>query len=320
MLAGVARAGSRTSLFGGRVLGLSALSKLLVGFAVGLAGGRFLISGTAARALAVFVASLADGLLVPWLASVFTLEVLPQGPARAARPRGARTRWWAACCSRSSSAGCSGVYCERGGVLRIYEDLRDVQNRGWRCCRPGRRPGRRARRAVLEPAGRAGPAFPRARREQPLAAGDARRAARRAARPQGPGAGGQPAPRSTWCSTPSTPKGLDRLASRLAETLGVGEASIRERLARRQPYRAVVLKTDASLGDVAALEARRLELPEVSVEVVPLRSYPLASAAAHALGRVGEITERQLQCPSTRRSPPARSWARPASSTGTTSG
>ena len=59
----------------------------------------------------------------------------------------------------------------------------------------------------------------------------------------------------------------------------------------------MVLKTDASLGDVAALEARRLELPEVSVEVVPLRSYPLASAAAHALGRVGEITERQLQSP-----------------------
>jgi penicillin-binding protein 2 len=75
----------------------------------------------------------------------------------------------------------------------------------------------------------------------------------------------------------------------------VGEAQIRERLARRQPYRPVVVKTDASLADVAALEARRLELPEASVEVVPLRSYPLASAAAHALGRVGEITERQLQ-------------------------
>jgi penicillin-binding protein 2 len=93
------------------------------------------------------------------------------------------------------------------------------------------------------------------------------------------------------------PEGLDRMVTRLAETLGVGEAAIRERLARRQPYRPVTLKTDATLADVAALEARRLELPEVSVEVVPLRSYPLASAAAHALGRVGEITERQLELP-----------------------
>ncbi len=90
---------------------------------------------------------------------------------------------------------------------------------------------------------------------------------------------------------------LDRVVSRLATTLEMGEATIRERLARRQPYRPLVVKSDASLADGAALEARRLELPEVSVEVVPLRSYPLASAAAHALGRVGEITEHQLELP-----------------------
>ena len=94
---------------------------------------------------------------------------------------------------------------------------------------------------------------------------------------------------------PELADNLDRLVARLSATLDVGEATIRERLVRRQPYRPVVVKTDATLADVAALEARRLELPEVSVEVVPLRSYPLASAAAHALGRVGEITERQLQ-------------------------
>ena len=90
---------------------------------------------------------------------------------------------------------------------------------------------------------------------------------------------------------------LDRVVARLATTLGMGEGAIRERLARRQPYRPVVVKTDATLEDVAALEVRRRELPEVRVEVVPLRSYPLASAAAHALGRVGEITERQLLLP-----------------------
>jgi penicillin-binding protein 2 len=94
---------------------------------------------------------------------------------------------------------------------------------------------------------------------------------------------------------PELADNLDRLVARLSETLDVGEAAIRERLVRRQPYSPVVVKTDATLADVAALEARRRELPEVSVEVVPLRSYPLASAAAHALGRVGEISERQLQ-------------------------
>jgi penicillin-binding protein 2 len=96
---------------------------------------------------------------------------------------------------------------------------------------------------------------------------------------------------------PEHAENLDRVIARLASALGMGEAVIRERLEHRQPYRPVVVKSDASLADIAVLEARRRELPEVSVEVVPLRSYPLAAAAAHALGRVGEITERQLQLP-----------------------
>jgi penicillin-binding protein 2 len=83
--------------------------------------------------------------------------------------------------------------------------------------------------------------------------------------------------------------------ARLARVLRIGEGQIRDRLARRAPLRPVVVKTDASLEDVAALEARRLELPEIQVEVVPLRSYPLAAAAAHTLGRVGEVTEAQLK-------------------------
>ena len=79
MLAGAAAGWVQDALFGGRVLGLSALSKLIVGYAVGLAGGRFLISTSAARALTLFLASLADGLLVPWLASIFSLELVSLG-------------------------------------------------------------------------------------------------------------------------------------------------------------------------------------------------------------------------------------------------
>jgi penicillin-binding protein 2 len=98
--------------------------------------------------------------------------------------------------------------------------------------------------------------------------------------------------------TPEHSRDLDETVSRVATVLRVGEAQIRERLARRPvPFRQVVLKTDASLEDVATVEARRWELPEVSVEVVPLRSYPLAAAAAHSLGRVGEVSERQLRQP-----------------------
>jgi penicillin-binding protein 2 len=96
--------------------------------------------------------------------------------------------------------------------------------------------------------------------------------------------------------TPEHSEDLDATVVRLGRVLSMGEAQIRERIARRgAPFRRVVVKSDATSEDVATIEARRLELPETGVEVVPLRSYPLAEAAAHALGRVGEVTERQLQ-------------------------
>jgi len=80
MLAGAAAGWVQDVLFGGRVLGLSALSKLVIGYAAGAAGRRFLVTTSGARALAVLAAAMADGILVPWLASVFAIEVTPVGP------------------------------------------------------------------------------------------------------------------------------------------------------------------------------------------------------------------------------------------------
>jgi rod shape-determining protein MreD len=80
MLAGAAAGWVQDVLFGGRVLGLSALAKLVVGFVVGLAAGRFLVVSTSARALVLLLATVADVLLVQWLASVFALDVGTLGP------------------------------------------------------------------------------------------------------------------------------------------------------------------------------------------------------------------------------------------------
>ncbi len=80
MLAGAAAGWVQDVMFGGRVLGLSALAKLLVGYSVGLAARRFLIATTAARALVVLLAAAADALLVQWLASAFSVELLALPP------------------------------------------------------------------------------------------------------------------------------------------------------------------------------------------------------------------------------------------------
>ena len=63
--------------FGGPVVGLLALSRLLLGFAVGAAGARLMLASAGARMLVLFVATLVDGRLVEWLAAVFELPLDP---------------------------------------------------------------------------------------------------------------------------------------------------------------------------------------------------------------------------------------------------
>jgi penicillin-binding protein 2 len=95
-------------------------------------------------------------------------------------------------------------------------------------------------------------------------------------------------------------RSLDRTLSLLARISGVGEEGFREIVARhaREPrYRPIVLIQDASDAQVAAVLARRLELPDILVEQVPTREYPTHDLAAHLFGYVGEVTEAQLARP-----------------------
>ena len=62
-------------------------------------------------------------------------------------------------------------------------------------------------------------------------------------------------------------------------------------------YRPIVVVDDASLAQVAAVLARRLEseLPEVQVDEVPTRLYPEDAFASHLFGYVGEANEGQIE-------------------------
>jgi len=91
---------------------------------------------------------------------------------------------------------------------------------------------------------------------------------------------------------------VDRLLPRLAGVLGVNESTLKDRLARargRPRFEPVVLKEDVDLKEVAYIEARRLELPMLSVEIESRREYPHGDLAAHVLGYVGEATEEQVK-------------------------
>src|SRR5262245_16898979 len=94
-------------------------------------------------------------------------------------------------------------------------------------------------------------------------------------------------------------KDLSRTIRILAAVAGMDESTVRDIVNRhrREPtYQPIVVVEDASLAQVAAVMARRLdfELPDVSVLPVPARRYPTDALAAHLFGYVGEANDAQV--------------------------
>lgn len=93
---------------------------------------------------------------------------------------------------------------------------------------------------------------------------------------------------------------LDQTISRLAEVTGVPRQSIDDAMQRQKKeplFRPLPVIDRATFAQVAAVTARRLELPEVVVQPVPVRTYPADRMAAHLFGYVGEVHESQLSTP-----------------------
>ena len=91
-------------------------------------------------------------------------------------------------------------------------------------------------------------------------------------------------------------KDLNQTIRLLAAVLGLDEKNVRtivDRHRREPTYRPIVVVQDATLAQVAAVKARRLELPDVYVEEVPTREYP-ETMGAHLFGYVGEVSDTQV--------------------------
>lgn len=66
-------------------------------------------------------------------------------------------------------------------------------------------------------------------------------------------------------------------------------------LKKQNEFESLVLKENATIEDIAWVEAHSLEFPELRVELQPQRHYPLGTTLAHVLGYVGEISPKQLE-------------------------
>ncbi len=100
-------------------------------------------------------------------------------------------------------------------------------------------------------------------------------------------------------------KDIDRTVRLLSAVAGLDQNDVKAIVARHRSeptYRPIVVVEDASLAQVAAITARRLdfELPDVVVEEVPTRQYP--ALGAHLFGYVGEVNDAMVASDTTLRS------------------
>lgn len=95
-----------------------------------------------------------------------------------------------------------------------------------------------------------------------------------------------PAPRDSIRST------LERLAPYLELTAGRIDQLMDHQ--REHPEQQLVVSNDVAFERISAIEERRPLFPEVLIEMRPKRNYAAGRAAAHLVGYVGEISEREL--------------------------
>jgi penicillin-binding protein 2 len=95
-------------------------------------------------------------------------------------------------------------------------------------------------------------------------------------------------------------KDLATLVKPLAEGLALDADLLRERFEEIKSlpsFESVPIKQDATPGDIAWVEARELEFPELRIEQQPQRRYPADGSLAHVVGYVGEVGPEQLKQP-----------------------
>ena len=95
-------------------------------------------------------------------------------------------------------------------------------------------------------------------------------------------------------------KDLNSLIDPLGEGLQLDKDILREyfEVVKTMPaFESIMVKQDATQGDIAWVESHNLEFPELRVEQQPQRTYPANGSLSHVVGYVGEISPEQLSKP-----------------------
>lgn len=91
---------------------------------------------------------------------------------------------------------------------------------------------------------------------------------------------------------------LEESYERVAGVLDLEPSVIRERVAKYASlpdFRPIVIKENLVHAEVARVESRKLEFPELIIQTEPKRGYPNATSAAHVIGYLQEVSPAEIR-------------------------
>lgn len=90
----------------------------------------------------------------------------------------------------------------------------------------------------------------------------------------------------------------DKSCRKISRLLKIEEDVLKERIKRYESFpvfKPIVIKENLSFEEVAVIEARKLEFPELFLQAEPKRFYPFGDLAAHALGYIQELSGEEIK-------------------------
>jgi penicillin-binding protein 2 len=90
----------------------------------------------------------------------------------------------------------------------------------------------------------------------------------------------------------------DKSCRKISRLLMIEEDVLKERIKRYESFpvfKPIVIKENLSFEEVAVIEARKLEFPELFLQAEPKRFYPFGNLAAHALGYIQELSGEEIK-------------------------
>jgi len=98
--------------------------------------------------------------------------------------------------------------------------------------------------------------------------------------------------------TPEDIKDFNQTVDGLAKLINIDREDIIDKMKVASgfpPSFPVKIKSDISMDEVAKIEASRIYLPGVTIQIEPKRNYPYGKMIAHMLGYVSEISDEELK-------------------------